>query len=73
MTTEILLATNPDNPQIIGSISKPAEVELSAAIVNVCDVLATSTWIRITPAAAGFAGGQSLKVKLTLPLVINVW
>ena len=25
MTTEILLATNPDNPQIIGSISKPAE------------------------------------------------
>jgi hypothetical protein len=25
MTTEILLATNPDNPVIIGSISKPAE------------------------------------------------
>jgi hypothetical protein len=25
MTTEILLATNPDNPQIIGSISKTAE------------------------------------------------
>lgn len=29
MTTEILLATNPDNPQIIGSISKTAEEKAS--------------------------------------------
>jgi co-chaperonin GroES (HSP10) len=29
MTTEILLATNPDNPQIIGSISKTEEEKAS--------------------------------------------
>ena len=34
MTTEILLATNPDNPQVIGSITKSEQEDRKSTRLN---------------------------------------